>query len=1043
MRINKLEFYAFGPYPGKVNIDFRPINECQLFLITGPTGCGKTTIFDAISFALFSESSGSDRKTTGLRSHFCKTNEKTYVRLEFEINNKIYTITRYPQQEIINQRGNLTTVSSDATLVLPDNVIVDGVRKVDEEMTKILNLNASQFKNIVMLAQGEFRKMLFADSVEREEIFRAIFGTDHLKEFQDILQSMAKETSIKKDTICYDIEKICSNIQLKEAESHSPFSAIFINGGQDPFLDHLQKEIHDVRSEIKNNELQVKDLKSKMEALKNEKSEIEKNNCLLDELKAKEQELQSLKNKETSIEANKSLIILINKLPLTENLEQNYLNSLDELNELRRSQAEDEKALNLKKEELVDCKQSLENTQNEIIKFKKQCETARISFFKDNLKDYFEYDDLLNRQNNLYQQLKSLKKAYDDKKDHLKELQDKLDENIGLETKLTETITEKPEVIEKINDNQNQLTQLKNVLDSASKLGKINQDILKFNDKSATEASKYENMASELAQSELIYGRHLAGILAEGLALGSPCPVCGSLEHPHPAQLQDHDISKEKIDELKSRCSEQLKIYNSINADIKEQLGKRVILINQLNKDLTGLKIENKNTVDEKFIREIRDQISCVTGAIKDLILKRQSINIDELQIKDITHSVKTLRELIKSENSQLTDLTGKLAIIETSHQETSEKIESIRKTLPTDYENARKLKGMIDSCLKYQEDLDNDLNRIKTSMTELNVAIKDGALTFEKNAKALEGKLLLNDSLFSKVQLSIKDNFGNHESYQQCKAQKGNLEAISKRVEAYKEELTKVSTQIMDLKDKTKNQSYKDPMNINDQIEKGNLEEEEFNLKRDQLLLKLHNNEDGFSKLNVLYHHFIESQERCNLLSNLDNVARGNNEYRISFERYILASYFENILRSANIKLQEMTGMRYEFVKKEGKAKGRAQQGLDIDIFDNYSGRERDVKSLSGGELFKASLALALGLSDVIQQNTGGISINTLFIDEGFGSLDTESLDVALQTLTDIQSKGKIIGIISHVQEVKDRLPTKIIIGVSKEGSYIKDITL
>lgn len=1036
MRIIDLEFYAFGPYPGLQRIDFVPINERQLFLITGPTGSGKTTIFDAISFALFSEPSGSYRDKMGIRSHLCQTSEKTYVKLTFEINNKRYQITRYPQQERINKKGGTTVDNSEAYLKMPDGTMIEGVKRVNEELTNILKLSSSQFKRIVMLAQGEFRELLFASSKEREEIFRVIFGTEDIKRFAEILQTESKILDENQKGIRQEIDITCNNLNLTIPMPHRPFDLIALAYDEDPLFEHIEKELNEDEKERTTINNAKDKIFKELDVIKSERQKAEDINNLLDDLIAKEKQLAKLKADEPTIKEKQMLVEMIKNLPLVETYEQAYLAQKAEVEALNESCSQKNEEINTNQDQLNRNRDNL--TQNQIDFEKVRCEWNNQNYqnYQENLSIFFEYDELIKQFEVQQKQFTQVNNDYDQAIKKLTE-QENLKENKEREkASLEEELLQKPIIYEQKVNQEKIVEKYEAINKKHINLRAYQEQERLLNQNLETEESKYRTLSSALTNLKIEYNRFQAGVLADTLRPGEPCPVCGSTEHPMKAS-HSAEVSKELIEEKEQQCKKQEEKCNGLLAQIKANSLTQAKWMEEINEDASelGLVFEDLDNFEE-LIKAQKEKRDTLNNTYQALVNQDQKLTKLKTEIKNIDEKIKEFTKEKERLQSEKTSLKTRL-------EGTESRIKQIEKLLPEFYENAQKLKIFLEEKQSIIQRLDKSIQDLTTTIAKLDSSIKEKTKNLYEDKKKLaikEQDLQKAKEVFNQA---IREKFENLDNYKRCQEQKSNEYLIKQTIDEYNREVNKLSNLIEDLRKRTEGKVRLDLQSFNDQIESHNQRLAELDALDEEISIKISNNRQSLSKLRILYQKFKEAYVKYQTVAHLDKMTRGMNDYHLSFERYILSSYFESILSSANFKLMEMTGGRYQFEKKEVNTAGNTQQGLDINIFDNYSGKERDVKTLSGGELFKASLALALGLSDVIQQNVGGIAINTLFIDEGFGSLDSESLDMALQTLTDIQAKGKIIGIISHVQEVKDRFSTKIMIGTSKDGSFIEKITI
>lgn len=769
---------AFGPYKDKIKIDFTKLGKNGIFLITGDTGAGKTTIFDAISFALFGEVSGSNRPVTSLRSDFAESEQETYVELEFTHKNQTYKIRRNPTYQRPKKRGDgYTTTNADAYIEYNETVI-SGLKNVDIKVEEILGINAKQFKQIAMLAQGEFLKILFAESKDRTEIFRRIFDTDI---YNLITRKLAEKTKVGKEELQ----------QLK-----------------DFFVANSSNIMWQIDNETINKE----------------------------NLKITSKELNELAVK----------------------------NILEEL----------EKQVKINKEDYENIEKSVKSQEKETSKLD---EEIRIQAQQ-------------NLQIDTYNDLKIKREELNKNKEQIDKIKAKIQKN--------------QEILSVVQPKENKLIESKNDIEKIQKeLDKISSQIAKQETESGQTTGtiakyeksqkEYEELNSEYLKKEDEFFREQAGILAEKLEENKPCPVCGSIDHPHIAQKSETVLTKEELDNLKNNLENKQKKIMQIREEIEHE-----------REEL----IKNKTLKEEK-VKQIEEQEEKQKTIAKEYIDAYKQLGFD-------------------TEEQYKTSILTKKQI-----QEETEKVE------------------------KYNRD----------------VAINDTKiLELEKEVKGLK-----------KVDLTEKRTLLTNK--------KNQLEELRK-------------TQI----------KQKGIYDNNNRIL--------------QLLNK--NSKDLRKKI-----------EEYNMVEELYKTASGTQygKRRIEFEQFVQATYFDMIIFEANKRLIKMTENRFQLIRKEESEKVSDRLGLELEVIDNYNGKKRDVKSLSGGEAFKAALSLALGLSDVIQSYSGGVVIDTMFIDEGFGSLDTESREQAINTLSQLIGSNKLIGIISHVTELKERIDKKIIITKTTNGSKVE----
>ena len=885
MKPLKIKISAFGPYKNCIDIDFEKLGESGIFLITGDTGAGKTTIFDSISFALFGEVSGSNRPVPSVRSDFADNDTETFVELEFTHKNKKYKIRRNPAYERTKKRGEGTTkTSADASLEYDDKVI-SGTKNVDIKIEEILGINSKQFKQISMLAQGEFLKILFAESKDRTEIFRRIFDTDI---YNQIARRLADKTRIAKA----ELEQLkdyfainSSNIVWKDGiQSVQPkdVNELFIQ----EILEKLQQEIKVNSEQFEKCQEQISkqsDENSKMEkeimAQKDKNDKIDRCQKLQDEQKVLQEKQEDIKQKEILIQKSQEII---NKIFPKEE-----------------KKIELEKEISQKQKVLQDISEKIELGNKKEEKFKQILELIEI------IKVQFQ--------------------KYSELKDGKAELEDKI---------------KKLQVIIKEQENK------KIASENAQKI-----------------EAEWEKLSTEVLEKEKEFFREQAGILAENLKENEPCPVCGSLHHPNLAIKSKSVLTKEELDNLKEKEEKSRKTLTDATNKVTEINSKIETLIKEFG-EKPDVELYNKKYA------EISEELEKAYNQLND--------NYKQIMLKDIV--IESFEYDIFKEK-----ITNKIS---------KEREEFLK--LQTQQEENKK---QIDELLQKQEKAQND---------------------YQNTLKEL--------------------GFENEEQYKKSVLNNSQIEIFSKEIEKYKTDVTINATKLEEIQKEIKG------------FEKVDLTAkiQEFNNKKQEL--------EDMRKQQMEYHRIFENNNRIlvdlqtnskkldskikefTMVEDLSKIANGTvyGKRRIEFEQFVQASYFDMVIIEANKRLLKMTDNRFLLVRKESSERVSDKIGLELEVIDNYNGKRRDVKSLSGGEAFKAALSLALGLSDVIQSYSGGIVVDTMFIDEGFGSLDTESREQAINTLNQLTDNHKLIGIISHVTELKERIDKKIIVTKSTEGSKI-----
>lgn len=538
-----------------------------------------------------------------------------------------------------------------------------------------------------------------------------------------------------------------------------------------------------------------------------------------------------------------------------------------------------------------------------------------------------------------------------------------------------------------------------------------------------------------------LYKKEQAGILASKLESNKPCPVCGSTSHPSPAILrsdvkvptkEELKIAKEKLDEADKENNKRINELTALNSKIKTSSEG---VNSNLDKLSNSLNIESKyyqgilNVVKDKGA-EIGNKIKSLSAELDKLnekIKLKESINKNILEIDKNTNSAeKELESLEVNEKQYIKNFT-----------ELNTKIETYKKEIPQDINSVKVLKELIDIKKKELDNSIKILEKLREEKDKVSKKLEGENSTSKEISKSIEelNKDINNTTLQFETSMK-KQGFNDVNSYEEAKSIIDKIESLESEVKKFYEDLKVLKSKKEDILLKTKGLQVIDLSLITEEINNIKNLKSELEKSLRELYSILESNKSVLKNVEALNTEFKEIEEEYKVVGELADLANGKKSPYISFERYILASYFEEIIDAANIRLEKITGDRFSLIRKRSKSKGAGQKGLELEIYDNYTDSSRDVSSLSGGESFKASLSLALGLSDVVQSSAGGVSLDTMFVDEGFGTLDPQSLDNAIDSLLELQRGGRLVGIISHVEELKERIDAKLEVVSTQKGS-------
>ena len=911
MKPQKLIMSAFGSYAGEVVIDFSNISH-GIFLITGDTGSGKTTIFDAICYALYDRTSGGAREASDMRSQYAGADTPTFVEYTFTYGEEIYVIKRNPKYSRLSKRkdkdGNYkeTVEQPGVELTMPDGKVFAGkLKETNEKIMEIIGLDADQFTQIAMIAQGEFMKLLQASSNKRKEIFAKIFDTKIYWQLQEELRRRTKSIFGELEDNRKFCEQELGSIRvfplMQEQEEEPDFS--FLEHDMDGILQRLC----DLLARGKARELEQKGRLDKWQQQIDEKSsrlvEAKQINELFDHLEEAQKEKQRLEALQEEMAAKEIRLEQAKKAATVKREEDKYLAGIN----LRQ---ECQKRLNFYRttlETLIEDIQKLEESKNLVQKTRLEKEPEyqqQIHRIKDSLP--------------LYEQAQEMEKE-------LKAIEKQL------------------RIFEK---------------DAALKqelLSQAQAELIQKHEKAVEAMHSYQQANDSFIAEQ-------AGIMAAALQENMPCPVCGSTSHPHKAELPESAVTQRQVNETKKiwqKAEEEERLCSDQITQLREEV--QAVRMAQQEK-ATGL----ENT--KKQYAQLRQQL--VFASKQEA---QRELNAIEVSLQEIINAVNIAEVKWQKATQEKATFSGK---IDAEEEQEKRLIQ----------EEAELLKG------------------------------------FEKEL--------------------VQQGFSSREAFQAAICEDAQIKALEQQKSSYHDRCVRNEEAVLQLEKQTAKKERKDTVILSEEILRLQQERKQYETENKELYGINQRNEEAYVKLKKAFTKREELKQQYQLYSSLDKTANGNlsGTAKLDFQTYIQRRFFEMIIKEANKRLIHMTSNQFILqCRSIDKLSSQGAVGLDLDVYSLVNDRTRDVKTLSGGESFMAALAMALGMSDVIQNTAGKVKIDTMFVDEGFGSLDDEARGEAIKILQELAGNRRLVGIISHVTELKEQIDCKLMVTKDELGSKVE----
>ena len=998
-----LRMEAFGPYSSPTTVDFSRMGS-GLFLITGNTGSGKTMIFDAMTYALFGKTSGSRREADTLQSDL--TSARPRVELTFEHLGTEYRVVREPPYTRTGRDGSPRRGQPTAELYTNGQIVARNVREVDRKVGEILGMDSKQWCQIVMLAQGEFIKLLDTSSKDRTSILRNLFGTDEYRELQEILGTMSNEKERSFDHMRAEADEKVSQVVTDLAENLSDLpreeqsriieltverdrSAVDLLSVRKADADRAYMEAVEKRAEAAGIHAKFEELRSvteRAEALLARKEEVDGMVSTRDmiarsaPIAAAESEMKAVNSRMRSVESD---------------LE----NSEGRISELEGTLAE------------------LDSRADEVREAEALAESLRFanSRIDDMMPRYARSRELSARVASLRSEagqaqlsLDSSSRSLEETTAELATVTQRLESAVGAESALTAESA--------------RLDGLR--AESESKVRLLENSFLLHD-------GQVRTLSEQLEAAESLFLRSQAGLLAAGLEDGLPCPVCGSVHHPSPASVPEDVPDRESINRLRKRREKEEQARSKAAEELAARRAEYEASLARL-REVSGCEGDAAECMDalDSSISSLSDQVAELGESVRD----REALirGLDDLRRRSqmLTERRDYMSRSVEENSGRLSEARQALSAAEAELATVTEGLQypSEEEAVRARADNEARIAGAVSTVEEVERrrlDAETELAVQTSRKTAAETELAELVPSMDEAGKRL-------NSLLAEMGMDM-DGFHRLAGI--------DVEALNTEIERYRSEDEYCRSRSAELNEELAGREVPDMEAFQRAVDECVAAREKVDGELASASERLRNNSGIWEHLKGMWSELEGRGRELDALTTMADVANGRlaGSRKVQFEQFVQARYFDRVLECANRRLADMSGGRFELLRKADDDGKRSQTALDIDVLDNFTGKVRSVQSLSGGESFKAALSLALGLSDSIQMMAGGSRVDALFIDEGFGSLDSESLNQALDVLDNLTAGNVMVGVISHVDLLRERIDRKISVTREKDGSHVE----
>ena len=1023
MKPISLTIEAFGPYRDSVTLDFNELQDHSMFLIAGPTGAGKTSILDAMVYALYGEPSGEVRKTDAIRSDFAEPHRMTRVDFSFAIGNAQYRVERLPKQMVAKKRGTgMREQNASATVYeMKDGewkVIATSAAAIRDTIQQIIGFRKDQFLQVVLLPQGEFRKLLVASTSEREELLHTLFRTGLYRKLQEALKTAYDEA---KAGIEENLTKQTAFIQSIPHDGAIPMVTIEhvreLLANRGPHRNALAIERDEAVTVVE----QFNVLRNQWSLYNQAQQSLVEATSKLDLVKTRETERINLSEK----------VQFLNSLAPTHELYKQYIEKQAVLKTLEQALSDAEERVKLATQHEAKCLEVYSGLEGQAESI--QAKRTTLAQFQQQAEKFDELDVLKKEFSTLHSSLEEFdSKKSEDALVKQRELVKTLEADLEA---LRKQLQDNNKLLEDTPIIQEQLNDLHRYSELLEEISKVQKEI---DDKGQRLAS-----LDETVQVAKVHLERLEHLMQEGRAFelvhllvdNEPCPVCGSTEHPQLAAKPEIYPTKDEIEEARTARDVAIQKQASEVGQQKTLVTRFDELTKQVDAQVSTLKLSIDDFSERNFVSVQQNLLA----KMERLTALRGKSELLSKTIADKEHKLKVARDKLATLELAHNELLKNLHDLEIRISSVQANIDALSKTLPTtDIAAWQKQLESLDSEITVydeqvkvgktnldaaREQLNAKRGRLETLSSQVKEETKNLNLMYENYTKSLQA-ISLGEDDFVEALRDIKEI----ETY---RTQLHALDEAFNKAQAVYDAALKVAETVVKPSETVSDEIYATAVAHRDTLV-GNLAAWDKETKHIETTL---------TSLEALEAAMGEAREKVKFLSRLNDLANGGEQgfKNVTFERYVLGAILDEVVYAANLRLQKMSRNRYSLERSDYTGGGRGKQGLDLAVMDAFTGQSRPANTLSGGETFLASMALALGLADVIQSYAGGIHMDTMFIDEGFGTLDPDTLELAMETLVQLQSSGRLIGMISHVPELKSRIPAHLEVIRGDDGSTAK----